>query len=128
MPYLGNDPNTGTLEQNATLKYVATAGQTAFTGNDIGGLALDIGVTSEVRVFMNGVLLDTTDYTLSANTITLGSGATVNDEIVIQIDKQFLAANSYSKTEVDNKIDNKIAANDVTDDGNSLLNALIFGG
>jgi hypothetical protein len=124
MPYLGNDPNTGTLEQNATLKYVATAGQTAFTGNDSAGVALDIGVTSEARVFMNGVLLDTTDYTLSANTITLSSGATVNDEIVIQIDKQFLAANSYSKTEVDSKI----AANDVTDDGNSLLNALIFGG
>ena len=24
MAYIGNDPNTGTLEQNATLKYVAT--------------------------------------------------------------------------------------------------------
>lgn len=128
MAYIGNDPNTGTLEQNATLKYVATAGQTAFTGNDSAGVALDIGVTSEARVFMNGVLLDTTDYTLSANTITLGSGATVNDEIVIQIDKQFLVANSYSKSETDNRIDTKIATNDTVDDGNSLLNALIFGG
>jgi hypothetical protein len=89
---------------------------------------LDIGATSEVRVFMNGVLLDTTDYTLSANTVTLGSAATVSDEIVIHVDKQFLAANSYSKTEVDTKIDTKIAANDTVDDGNSLLNALIFGG
>jgi hypothetical protein len=124
MAYIGNDPNTGTLEQNATLKYTATSGQTAFTGTDASGIVLDIGATSEVRVFMNGVLLDTTDYTLSANTVTLGSAATVSDEIVIHVDKQFLAANSYSKTEVDNKI----AANDTVDDGNSLLNALIFGG
>ena len=128
MAYIGNDPNTGTLEQNATLKYIATSGQTAFTGADASGLVLDIGATSEVRVFMNGVPLDNTDYTLSANTVTLGSAATVSDEIVIHVDKQFLAANSYSKTEVDTKIDTKIAANDTVDDGNSLLNALIFGG
>ena len=124
MGYIGNDPNTGTLEQNQILKYVATSGQTAFTGADGTGVVLDIGPTSSVRVFMNGVLLDTTDYTLTANTVTLGSAATVSDEIVIFVDKQFLAADSYSKSEV-----NTLIANDnVTDDGNSLLNALIFGG
>lgn len=124
MGYIGNDPNTGTLEQNQILKYVATSGQTAFTGADGTGVVLDIGPTSSVRVFMNGVLLDTTDYTLTANTVTLGSAATVSDEIVIFVDKQFLAAESYSKTEVNNLI----ASDNVTDDGNSLLNALIFGG
>ena len=128
MAYIGNDPNTGTLEQNATLKYVATASQTAFTGADASGAVLDIGATSEVRVFMNGVLLDSTDYTLTANTVTLGSAATVSDEIVIFVDKQFLVANAYSKSETDNRIDTKIATNDTVDDGNSLLNALIFGG
>ena len=124
MGYIGNDPNTGTLEQNQILKYVATSGQTAFTGADGTGAVLDIGPTSSVRVFMNGVLLDTTDYTLTANTVTLGAAATVSDEIVIFVDKQFLAADSYSKTEVNNLI----ASDNVTDDGNSLLNALIFGG
>ena len=124
MAYLGNDPNTGTLNQNQILKYVATAGQTAFTGADSTGVVLDIAPTSTVRVFMNGVLLDTTDYTLTANTVTLGSAATVSDEVVIFVDKQFLAAESYSKTEVNNLI----ASDNVTDDGNSLLNALIFGG
>lgn len=128
MPYLGNDPNTGTLEQNATLKYVATSSQTAFTGADASGAVLDIGATSEVRVFMNGVLLDKTDYTQTANTITLASGAAVGAEIVIFVDKQFQVANSYSKSETDTQIDNKILANDTVDDGNSLLNALIFGG
>ena len=124
MGYIGNDPNTGTLEQNALLKYTATSGQTAFTGADANGFPLDIGPTSDVKVFMNGVLLDATDYTQTANTITLASGAAVGAEIRIFVDKQFQAANSYSKTEVDTLISN----DNVTDDGNSLLNALIFGG
>ena len=124
MAYIGNDPNTGTLEQNALLSYTATSGQTAFTGVDTSGFSLDIGPTSDVKVFMNGVLLDTADYTQTANTITLASGAAVGAELRIFVDKQFMAVNSYSKTEVDNKI----LANDTVDDGNSLLNALIFGG
>lgn len=124
MGYIGNNPNTGTLEQNALLSYTATAGQTSFTGADANGFSLDIGTTSDVKVFMNGVLLDATDYTQTANTITLASGAAVGAELRIFVDKKFQVANSYSKTEVDNKI----VANDVTDDGNSLLNALIFGG
>lgn len=124
MGYIGNDPNTGTLEQNALLSYTATSGQTAFTGADANGFPLDIGPTSDVKVFMNGVLLDATDYTQTANTITLASGAAVGAEIRIFVDKQFQVANSYSKTEVNTLISN----DNVTDDGNSLLNALIFGG
>ena len=124
MGYIGNDPNTGTLEQNALISYTATSGQTAFTGADANGFPLDIGPNSDVKVFMNGVLLDATDYTQTANTITLASGAPVGAEIRIFVDKQFQAANSYSKTEVDTLISN----DNVTDDGNSLLNALIFGG
>ena len=124
MGYIGNDPNTGTLEQNALLKYTATSGQTAFTGADANGFPLDIGPTSDVKVFMNGVLLDATDYTQTANTITLASGAPVGAEIRIFVDKQFQVANNYSKAEVNTLISN----DNVTDDGNSLLNALIFGG
>ena len=124
MAYIGNDPNTGTLEQNALLSYTATSGQTAFTGADANGFPLDIGPTSDVKVFMNGVLLDTADYTQTANTITLASGAAVGAELTIFVDKKFQVANSYSKGEVDTLISN----DNVTDDGNSLLNALIFGG
>ena len=124
MAYIGNDPNTGTLEQNALLSYTATSGQTAFTGADANGFPLDICPTSDVKVFMNGVLLDTADYTQTANTITLASGAAVGAELRIFVDKQFMAVNSYSKTEVNNLI----SSDNVTDDGNSLLNALIFGG
>lgn len=124
MGYIGNDPNTGTLEQNALISYTATSGQTAFTGADVNGFPLDIGPTSDVKVFMNGVLLDASDYTQTANTITLASGAAVGAELRIFVDKKFQVANSYSKTEVNTLISN----DNVTDDGNSLLNALIFGG
>ena len=95
MAYIGNDPNTCTLEQNALLSYTATSGQTAFTGADANGFSLDIGPTSDVKVFMNGFLLDQTDYTQTANTITLASGAAVGAELRIFVDKQFMAANSY---------------------------------
>ena len=124
MGYIGNDPNTGTLEQNALISYTATSGQTTFTGADANGFPLDISPTSDVKVFMNGVLLDATDYTQTADTITLASGAAVGAEIRIFVDKQFQVANIYSKSEVDTLISN----DNVTDDGNSLLNALIFGG
>ena len=124
MAYIGNDPNTGTLEQNALLSYTATSGQTAFTGADANGFPLDIGPTSDVKVFMNGVLLDSSDYTQTANTITLASAAAVGAELRIFVDKQFQVANSYSKTEVNNLI----SSDNVTDNGNSLLNALIFCG
>lgn len=128
MAYLGNNPNAGTQEQNMLHRYNATANQTAFTGADINGFSLDIGPTSEVRVFMNGVLLDSTDYTKTANTITLGSAANAGDEISIFVDKKFMVSNTYSKTETSDLIDSRITANDTVDDGNSLLNALIFGG
>ena len=124
MGYIGNDPNTGTLEQNALISYTATSGQTTFTGADANGFPLDISPTSDVKVFMNGVLLDATDYTQTADTITLASGAAVGAEIRIFVDKQFQVANIYSKSEGDTLISN----DNVTDDGNSLLNALIFGG
>lgn len=57
----------------------ATAGQTVFTptarqANYITGMDL---------VFQNGELLDTTDYTENSTTVTLNTGATSGDQIVI---------------------------------------------
>lgn len=57
----------------------ATAGQTVFTptsrqANYIVGMDL---------VFQNGALLDTSDYTEDSTTVTLNTGATVGDQIVI---------------------------------------------
>ncbi len=64
-------------------RYIATAGQTTFTGTDSNGntLAYDAGF---VDVYLNGVRLDQTDYTASSGTsIVLASAAALNDELNI---------------------------------------------
>jgi len=68
---------------SARFKYTATASQTTFTGADDNGntLAYDAGY---IDVYLNGVHLDPSDYTATdGSTITLNSGATLNDELYI---------------------------------------------
>jgi hypothetical protein len=64
-------------------RYIATSGQTTFTGTDSNGntMAYDAGF---VDVYLNGVRLDETDYTASSgDSIVLGSAAALNDELNI---------------------------------------------
>ena len=65
-------------------EYVATAGQTTFTGNDANGLALSYTVGS-IIVTLNGVKLRPgDDYTAtSGNSVVLGVAAAAGDELVI---------------------------------------------
>jgi len=64
-------------------RYIATAGQTTFSGSDSNGntMAYDAGF---VDVYLNGVRLDQTDYTATSGTsIVLASAAALNDELNI---------------------------------------------
>ena len=79
-------------------KYIATSGQTAFTGADNAGAVLAFS-GNDVDVYLNGVHLDTTDYTPSSGTtITLTSGAALNDEIVIRAFRAFTVTDAVSKS------------------------------
>jgi len=70
-------------------KYVATASQTAFTGADYNGAILAFS-GNDVDVYLNGVHLDSTDYTPSnGDTITLATGAAASDELVIRAYRAF---------------------------------------
>ena len=64
-------------------KYVATASQTTFSGADANGNTLTYDVASGTAfadVYLNGVKLDTSDFTATdGSSIVLGSGASVND-------------------------------------------------
>jgi len=61
-----------------TYNYTATGSQTAFTANNVS--------SDLVNVFLNGVLLDSSDYNLNtSNTVTLASGATASDIVHIQV-------------------------------------------
>ena len=79
-------------------KYTATASQTAFTGADANGAILAFS-GNDVDVYLNGVHLDSSDFTASnGDTITLSSGATVNDELVIRAFRAFIVTDTVSKS------------------------------
>ena len=77
----GGDSGTGIIDE---FLYTATAGQTAFSGNDDNSDFLSY-VTGAIQVFLNGILLDPeTDYTATNGAlITLVSAAVVNDYLQI---------------------------------------------
>jgi len=77
----GGDSGTGIIDE---FLYTATAGQTAFNGNDDNSDFLSY-VIGAIQVFLNGVLLDPeTDYTATNGAlITLVSAALANDYIQI---------------------------------------------
>ena len=61
-----------------TYNYTASGSQTAFSANNVS--------SDLVNVFLNGVLLDSSDYNLNtSNTVTLASGATASDIVHIQV-------------------------------------------
>ena len=71
----------------------ATANQTTFSA------VYSVGY---VTVYLNGILLDATDYTASNGTsIVLGSGATVGDTVFIQSFGTFELADHYNKVDAD---------------------------
>lgn len=79
-------------------KYVATASQTAFTGADYNGAILAFS-GNDVDVYLNGVHLDSSDYTPSnGDTITLASGAALNDELVVRAYRAFTVTDTVSKS------------------------------
>lgn len=74
--------------------FVATASQTVFTPT-----ARQAGfITGQNLVFKNGSLLDTTEYTDSATTVTLGTACTVGDNVTIISYRSVAASNFYQDT------------------------------
>ena len=86
---------TASTQALTLFKYSATAGQTTFSGSDSASqtLAYTAGM---IIVTLNGVVLDTSDYTASNGTsVVLDSGASASDELNIIA---FTAFNSASVT------------------------------
>ena len=108
--FLTTDGSTASWVENDTsevslvaYEYTATAGQTLFSGVDLDGYTLAC-TTGNVRVYLNGSQLSTSDYVdTTANQITLVTGATVSDEVVIVAYETFAVADHYTKSESDAK-------------------------
>lgn len=86
----------------ATFEFVATAGQTVFSGNDANSNSLSY-VAPALIVTLNGVRLRPgDDYTATNGTsITLVSAAALNDELVVDAFGSFLVANTYTIAQTD---------------------------
>jgi hypothetical protein len=84
---------------SATLKlykYTATSGQTVFTGADDASQTLAV-TGNNLQVTLNGVMLELgTDFTATASSVTLTSGATVGDEVNIYAFDSFQIADAVS--------------------------------
>lgn len=84
-----------------TYEFTATAGQTVFTGADDNAVSLSF-TAGLIQVFLNGVLLSPgDDYTTSTNTVTLASGAALNDVLVVVAFASFNIANTYTIAQAD---------------------------
>jgi sugar lactone lactonase YvrE len=82
-------------------QYVATANQTVFPAT--GTIAYDqTAGGAAISIFLNGVLLKTTDYTATNGTsVTLASGAALNDEVTIHTFGAFNVSDTYSRSAAD---------------------------
>jgi hypothetical protein len=85
--------------------YTASASQTSFTGADDNTNTLTFTDSSNVfGVYQNGVRLIEgagNDYTIGSNTITLTSGAALDDIVVIQTITGFTVADAITQTTAD---------------------------
>jgi hypothetical protein len=94
-----------------TYEYVATAGQTTFTGADANALTLSY-IAGGIIVALNGVILRPgDDYTASNGTsVVLSVAASLNDELKVCAFSSFNVANTYTQAQSDSRYA-QVAAN-----------------
>ena len=83
MAYIGTQPKDVRSFGKAKFDFTATQGQTAFTGADDDGKTLGF-TDGQINVYVNGILMDDSDYSTSgSNTVTLSAAANANDIISV---------------------------------------------
>ena len=102
MSYIGKSPTVGVRNRYV---YQATAGQTTFSGSDSDAKTLTYQDSLYMDVYQNGVLLKPgTDYAATTGTsVVLVTAASLNDIVEMIIYDTFSIANSYTKTESDER-------------------------
>tara|TARA_R100000329_G_scaffold539_1_gene1109 strand:- start:1862 stop:2956 length:1095 start_codon:yes stop_codon:yes gene_type:complete len=97
MPYIGKGANGFGIRER--YRFSASSGQTNFSGTDLDGKTLQFDSGSLVDIYLNGVLLDTSDVNLNtANTLILNSGASASDEVMIIVYDVFSLSDALSKS------------------------------
>ena len=103
MPYIGTTPTKVVSRQSANVyRYTATAGQSVFTGADLDNNVLACN-PADMIVHMNGLRLESTDYTATSTSVTLTTAATAGDELTVTSFVTFEVADTYTKTAADSR-------------------------
>ena len=103
MPYIGTTPTKVVSRQSANVfRYTATAGQSVFTGADLDNNVLACN-PADMIVHMNGLRLESTDYTATSTSVTLTAAATAGDEVTVTSFVTFEVADTYTKTAADDR-------------------------
>ena len=103
MPYIGTTPTKVVSRQSANVyRYTATAGQSVFTGADLDNNVLACN-PADMIVHMNGLRLESTDYTATSASVTLTTAATAGDELTVTSFVTFEVADTYTKTVADSR-------------------------
>ena len=103
MPYIGTTPTKVVSRQSANVyRYTATAGQSVFTGADLDNNVLACN-PADMIVHMNGLRLESTDYTATSTSVTLTTAATAGDEVTVTSFVTFEVADTYTKTAADDR-------------------------
>ncbi len=101
-------------------RYVATAGQTTFSGADASSLTLSY-TSGNIVVNRNGSTLDTSEYTASNGTsVVLGVAAGTGDVVDIVAFKSFTVADTYSIAGADAEFLRKAGEDGVTVTGGNV--------
>ena len=102
MAYIGNSPENIQRGRRSVYEFKATAGQTAFSGTDLNNQTLDLLEENEMGVYLNGIrLADSDDYSISGDTLTLLSAASLNDQLTVETQAEVANISSYTRTETD---------------------------
>ena len=108
---------SGSSAHRTLFKYTATSGQTTFSGADASSNTLAYS-TGNFDVFLNGVLLDSTDFTASNGTSVVLSSAAAADDIlsVLAYQTESLIQNDQNGTELILDVDGDTSLTADTDD------------
>lgn len=102
-------------------RYVATAGQTTFSGADANSLTLSY-TSGNIVVVRNGSTLEPAEYTASNGTsIVLAVAAAAGDVVDVVAFKSFTVADTYSKAQADALLAAKVAKAGDTITGDIVL-------
>ena len=93
--------SSASVQSVSTYEYVATDGQTVFSGVDANGVLMQFSPGNN-QVFLNGVMLSPgEDFTETAGVVTLAAPAAAGDLLNVVAFTGFVVANHYTKSESD---------------------------